>query len=103
MDCTRHVVDKERLIRVDRGDAVHVLDRIVGHGRDQVPSGLSVIRVYFRGVAEQIRLPLVRAAADKAVEIVEDRVLGPEHGKFCIVLLNSQCEEVPMNTESLKL
>ena len=24
------------------------------------------------------------------------RVLGPEHGKFCIVLLNTQCEEVPM-------
>jgi hypothetical protein len=25
-----------------------------------------------------------------------ERVLGPEHGKFCIVLLNTQCEEVPM-------
>jgi hypothetical protein len=25
-----------------------------------------------------------------------DTVLGPEHGKFCIVLLNTQCEEVPM-------
>src|SRR5215813_6378373 len=24
------------------------------------------------------------------------RVLGPEHDKFCIVLLNTQCEEVPM-------
>jgi hypothetical protein len=24
------------------------------------------------------------------------RVLGPEHGKFCIVLRNTQCEEVPM-------
>jgi hypothetical protein len=24
------------------------------------------------------------------------QVLGPEHGKFCIVLLNRQCEEVPM-------
>jgi hypothetical protein len=24
------------------------------------------------------------------------RVLGPEHGKLCIVLLNTQCEEVPM-------
>jgi hypothetical protein len=24
------------------------------------------------------------------------RVLGAEHGKFCIVLLNKQCEEVPM-------
>src|SRR5262245_27280317 len=24
------------------------------------------------------------------------RVLGPEHGNFCIVLLNTQCEEVPM-------
>ena len=24
------------------------------------------------------------------------RVLGPEHGKFCIVLLNTQGEEVPM-------
>src|SRR5262249_6708292 len=24
------------------------------------------------------------------------RVLDPEHGKFCIVLLNTQCEEVPM-------
>src|SRR5262249_38250327 len=30
------------------------------------------------------------------------RVLGPEHGKFCIVLLNTQCEEVPMKLAQLR-
>ena len=71
VDGARHVVDEERLVRVDRGDAIHVLDRIVGHRGDQVPAGLVVIRVDRRGVAEQIRLPLVGVAADEAVEIVE--------------------------------
>ena len=71
VDGAGHVVDEERLLRVDRGDALHVLDRIVGHRRDQVPARLAEVGVDRRGVAEQVRLPLVGVAADEAVEVVE--------------------------------
>src|SRR5262249_58634522 len=77
MHATRNVVDEERLVRVYRGDAIHVFDRIVGHCGNQVPAWLANVRIDRRGVAEQVRLPLVRVAADKAVEVVETHADRP--------------------------
>ena len=71
VDAAGHVVDEERLVRVDRGDALHVVDRVVGHRGDQVPARVADVRIDRRGVAEQVRLPLVGVAADEAVEVVE--------------------------------
>src|SRR5262245_19078968 len=67
----RHVVDEKWLVRVDSGDAPHVLDRIVGHRGGQVPAGVVVVGVNCSGVAEQIWLPLIGVPADEAVEIVK--------------------------------
>ena len=44
---------------------------VVGHAGDQVPAGLALEGIDLRGVAEQVRLPLVRVAADEPVEILE--------------------------------
>ena len=49
----------------------HVVDRLVGHGRDEVPARLAQERVDLRGVAEEVGLPLVGVAADEAVEVLE--------------------------------
>ena len=77
MDGAGHVVDEEWLVLIDRGDAVHIFDRIVGHRRDQVPARVVVVRVDRRGVAEEIRLPLVGVAADEAVKVVEAHARRP--------------------------
>ena len=66
-----HVIDKERLVRRDLLELLHVLDGLVGHGRGQVPARLALERVDGRRVAEQVRLPLAGVAADEAVEILE--------------------------------
>jgi hypothetical protein len=50
-----HVIDEERLVRIHRGDASQVFDRIVGLCRDQVPTRVVVIRIDRQGVAEQVR------------------------------------------------
>ncbi len=58
-----------------RIDLVHVgdpVDRVVGHAGDQVPLAfLPIERIDLRGVAEQVRLPLVGVATDESVEILE--------------------------------
>src|SRR5262249_58241918 len=67
MHAARNVVDEERLGWIDRGDAIHVFNRIVCHYGNQVPAWLANVRIDRRGVAEQVRLPLVGVAAGKAV------------------------------------
>ena len=67
----RHVIDEERLVGRDLLELLHVLDRLVGHGRGQVPAGIALEGIDGRRVAEQVRLPLAGVAADEAVEILE--------------------------------
>jgi hypothetical protein len=69
MDGARHVVDEEWLFRIDGCDASQVLDRIVGLCRNQVPTRIVDVRVNRRGVAEQVRLPLIGIATDEAVKV----------------------------------
>ena len=65
----RRVLDEERLARHRLVDAVQVIDRIVGHAGDEIPFRLAGKGIDLRRVAEQIRLPLIRVAADEAVEV----------------------------------
>ena len=65
------VLDEERLAGVDLVDAIQVINGVVGHAGDQVPSRLALKGIDLGGVAEQVRLPLVGVAADEAVEILE--------------------------------
>ena len=51
----RHVMQKERLVRLDLVDAVEVLNRVVRHAGDQVPAWFAFEGVDLRGVAEQVR------------------------------------------------
>ena len=67
----RHVVDEERLVGCDLLELLHVLDGLVGHGRGQVPAGIALEGIDRRRVAEEVRLPLARVAADEAIEILE--------------------------------
>src|SRR5262245_54287729 len=77
MDRAWNVIDEERLVWVDCGNAIHVFDRIVCHCRDQVPAWFTDIWVDCRCVTEQIWLPLVGVTADEAMEIVEAHADGP--------------------------
>src|SRR5262249_59868466 len=72
-----HVVDEERLLGINRRNAFHVLDRIVGHCRHQVPPRIVVVWVDWRGVAEQVWLPLVGVATDEAVKVIKAHADGP--------------------------
>ena len=75
----RRVLDEDRPARVGLVDARHPVDRVIGHRSDQVPgtSRLAEERIDLRGVAEQVRLPLVRVAADETVEVLEAHAGGP--------------------------
>ncbi len=70
---TRGIIAEEGLARVDLVDLVHPVDGVVGHGGDQVPGTrrFAAEGIDLRGVAEEIRLPLVGVAADEAVKVVE--------------------------------
>ena len=75
---TRRVVDEPRLLRIGRRLGVDLLDGVVGHRGDQVPTRLAVIRMDRRCVAEQVaRLPLAGIAADEAIEVVVAQADGP--------------------------
>src|SRR5262249_59906878 len=95
---------EEGLVRVDGGDAFHVLARTVSYPLDQVPTGTVDIRVNRRGVAEQVWLPLVGIAADEAEEVVEahaDRPLVERPGLarligWCVVVLAKPGSPVAM-------
>ena len=73
----RHVVDEERLVGRDLLELLHVLDRLVGHGRGEVPARLALEGIDRRRVAVQVRLPLARVAADEAVEVLEAHPVRP--------------------------
>ena len=73
----RHVIDKERLLRRDLLELLHVLDGLVGHRRRQVPARIALEGIDRRRIAEQVRLPLAGVAADEAVEIFEAHAVGP--------------------------
>ena len=73
----RHVVDEERLVGRDLLELLHVLDRLVGHGRGQVPARLALEGVDGRRIAEQVRLPLAGVAADEAIEVLEAHAVRP--------------------------
>ena len=82
----RRVVDEERLLGRQRVQLLHVADRLVRHGGDQVEALLGLVRIDLRRVAEEVaRRPLARVAAHEAVEIVEAHagrplVERPRHG-----------------------
>ena len=72
-----HVIDKERLLGRDGLDLLHVLDRLVGHGRGQVPARFAFEGEDSRRVAVQVRLPLAGVAADEAIEVLESHADRP--------------------------
>ena len=72
-----HVVDEERLVGRDRLDPLHVLDRLVRHGRGQVPARLALEGVDGGRVAVEVRLPLAGVAAHEAVEVLEAHAVRP--------------------------
>ena len=65
------VVDEERFLRIDLVEHFDVRDRVVGHGRGEVPFRIADVGIDRRGLAEQVRLPLAGVAADEAVEVIE--------------------------------
>jgi hypothetical protein len=71
VDTARDVIDKEWLIWVDRVDSLHLLDRVIRLSRNQIPLGIADVGVDRAGIAEQVGLPLISIAADKAVEVIE--------------------------------
>ena len=87
MGCAGHVIDKERLVRRDLLELLHVLDGLVGHGRLQVPAGIALEGIDGRRVAKQVRLPLAGVAADKTVKIFESHAVGPLIERPCLARL----------------
>ena len=77
MRAARHVIDKERLVGRNLLELLHVLDRLVGHGRGQVPARFALEGVDGRRIAVQVRLPLAGVAADEAIEILEAHAVRP--------------------------
>ena len=75
----RRVLDEDRPARIGLVDARHPVDRVIGHRGDQVPGArrLAEERIDLRGIAEQVRLPLVRVAADETVEVLETHADRP--------------------------
>ena len=73
----RDVIDEEGLFGREFLQLLHVLDRLVGHRSLQIPAGIVLERIDGRRVAVQVRLPLTRVAADKAVEILEAHAVRP--------------------------
>ncbi len=65
------VVAEERFVWLDLIDAIEVLDGIVSHAGDEIPTRLAVEGVDLGGVAEQVRLPLVGVTADEPIEVLE--------------------------------
>ncbi len=70
-------MDEEGLRRVDLVQHLDVADRVVRHGRGQVPGRISHVWIDGGGVAEQVRLPLARVAADEPVEVLEAQADRP--------------------------
>ena len=71
------VLDKYRLVRLNLMHPVQVIDGVVGHTGHQIPARLAFERIDLRGIAEQVRLPLVGVATDKPIEIFETHARRP--------------------------
>ena len=71
------VLAEERLVGHRLVNAIQVIDGVVGHAGDQIPSRFALERIDLRGVAEQVRLPLIRITAHEAVEIFETHAGRP--------------------------
>ena len=67
------VLDEDRFVRLGLVHPRHIVDGVVRHRGDQVPGTgrLALEWIDLCRVAEQIRLPLIGVAADKAVEVLE--------------------------------
>src|SRR5207247_1646717 len=72
-----NVVAEEWLARIDLINAVKPINGVIGHAGDQVPTRLTVERIDLRGIAEQVRRPLVRVTANKPVEILKAHAEWP--------------------------
>src|SRR5947207_14141759 len=73
---TRSEVHEERLVRSQGMLRLHPADRLIGHVDGEVIIG-HVRRFNPDGAVEDRGRPLVRLAADEAVELVEPGVCGP--------------------------
>ncbi len=73
----RRVFKEERLAGHRLVDAIQVIDSVVGHSSNQIPFRLAREWINLGGVAEQVRLPLVRITTDEAVEILETHAGRP--------------------------
>ena len=80
----RRVLDEDRFVRVDLMHPVHIIDRVVRHPGDEVPARFTLEGIDLRGVAEQVRLPLVGVAADKTVEVLEAHAGWPLVERSCL-------------------
>ena len=73
-----HVIHQERLLRCQRIDLVHVLDRLIGHRRGQVVAGVVLKWIDIRRVTGEVRrLPLVGVATHEPIEVFEAHAGGP--------------------------
>ena len=68
---SRRVFQEKRFVGYRLVNAIQVIDGIVGHSGDQIPFRLTLEWINLCGVAEKIRLPLVRITTDEAIEILE--------------------------------
>ena len=77
MSGSRRVLNRKRLVRNCLIDAVQLVDRVVGHSGDEIPSRLSFRRIDLRRIAKKIRLPLISIAAYESVEIFKTHADRP--------------------------
>ena len=104
-----NVITEERLARIDLVQAVHPVNRIVGHGGNEIPARLALEGIDLRGVAEQVRLPLIGVTADEPVEILKahaDRPLVERsdraglEGRRVVVLAKPRCGETVVQQDA---
>jgi hypothetical protein len=74
---TGDVIEEEGFARIDLVDAVQPVNGVVGHSGDKVPFRLPLKGIYLGGVAEEVRLPLVRVPADEPVKVIKPLPDGP--------------------------
>jgi hypothetical protein len=76
MGAAGDVVAEERLVRRGGVELLQVVDRVVRHAGDHVVAGVVAEREDLRGVAEEVRRPLVGLAAHEPVEVLEAHADG---------------------------
>src|SRR5215469_1907035 len=72
MRSTGCVVNEERLVGLDLVQRPDIVNSLIRHGGDQVPAGMTNIRLYWGGIAEEIAgRPLGGVVADETVVVLE--------------------------------